>query len=141
VPLVGVDGSDGGQRAFAHATRAARRDDARLLVVHVIDWSPYTVLPPQDLADQHRRHDEQIAAARSRILEPFAAEAQAAGIAAETLAHHGHAAAALAALAEERGAAQIFVGRHSHSRVHEVLFGSVPLALVHKAAVPVTVVP
>ena len=79
--------------------------------------------------------------ATSHILEPLAVEARAAGVEVEILARHGHAAAALAALADERGAAQIFVGRHGHSRVHEVLFGSVPLALVHKAAVPVTVVP
>ena len=139
--LVGVDGSDGGKHAFAHALRAAGRDGARLLVAHVIDWSPYTVLPPQDLADQHRRHDQQIAEATSRFLEPLAAEARAAGVEVETLARHGHPAATLTTVAAERGAAQIFVGRHGHSRVHEVLFGSVPLALVHKAAVPVTVVP
>jgi nucleotide-binding universal stress UspA family protein len=107
----------------------------------VIDWSPYTVMPPQDLADQHRRHDQQLAEATSRILEPLAVEARAAGVEVETLARHGHPAATLAALAEEHAVAQIFVGRHGHSRVHEVLFGSVPLALVHKATVPVTVVP
>ncbi len=139
--LVGVDGSEGGHRAFLHAANAARRDGAGLLVVHVIDWSPYTVMPPQDLADQHRRHDQQLAQATTTILEPLAAEAQAAGVTVEILARHGHATAVLTALVGERGAAQIFVGRHGHSRVHEVLFGSVPLALVHKAAVPVTVVP
>jgi nucleotide-binding universal stress UspA family protein len=139
--LVGVDGSEGGHRAFAHALRAARRDGARLLVAHVIDWSPYTVMPPQDLADQHRRHDEQLAHATGTVLEPLAVEARAAGVEVEILARHGHAAATLAGVADERGAVQIFVGRHGHSRVHEVLFGSVPLALVHKAAVPVTVVP
>jgi nucleotide-binding universal stress UspA family protein len=139
--LIGVDGSEGGHRAFLHAARAARRDGARLLVVHVIDWSPYTVMPPQDLADQHQRHDRQIAEATRNILDPLAAEARTAGVEVEILARHGHAAATLLGLADERAAAQVFIGRHGHSRVHEVLFGSVPLTLVHKAAVPVTVVP
>ena len=139
--LVGVDGSEGGHRAFRHAAKVARRDGAVLLVVHVIDWSPYTVMPPQDLAEQHRRHDQQLAQATADILEPLAGEARAMGVTVEILARHGHATAVLTGLVAERGATLIVVGRHGHSRVHEVLFGSVPLALVHKADVPVTVVP
>ncbi len=139
--LVGADGSEGGERAFRFALAAAVRNGARLLVAHVIDWSPYTMVPPQDLEDQHRRHDQQIAQAQAQILAPLAAAAKAQGVEVEPLARHGHAAATLIGLAGERGAAQIFIGRHGHSRLHAVLFGSVPMALAHQAGVPVTIVP
>jgi nucleotide-binding universal stress UspA family protein len=139
--IVGVDGSEGSRRALRFAADRAAASGAGLLLVHVIDWSPYTVLPPQDLAERHKRHDEEIANARTQILEPLLAEAKAAGVEAEGLVRHGHAAAALTELAGERGAAQLFVGRRGLSRVEALLFGSVSSNLIQVATHPVTVVP
>ena len=75
------------------------------------------------------------------LLEPLVADARELGIAVEVTALHGDPATVLSELAEGRDARQIFIGRHGHSRVHELLFGSVLLKLAHKAKVPVTLVP
>jgi nucleotide-binding universal stress UspA family protein len=139
--LVGVDGSDGSRRALHFAACQAHAASARLLVAHVIDQSPDSLAPTAPEAQAGRREAALDRATRA-LLEPLAADARGLGVAAvETLCRHGHPASELAAIAAERGASQIFVGRHGHSRVHEILFGSVLLSLAHKAAVPVTLVP
>jgi nucleotide-binding universal stress UspA family protein len=139
--LVGVDGSEGSRRALRFAAERARLAGAELLLVHVIDWSPYAVLPPQDLADRHHQREEEVANATRGILEPLLAEAGSLQVEAEALARHGHAGATLAEIADERGAKQIFVGRRGVSKVKALLFGSVSVGLVQVSTVPVTVVP
>ena len=44
VMIVGVDGSKPGERAAAFAANVARAQGANLLIVYVIEWSPYTCL-------------------------------------------------------------------------------------------------
>ena len=75
------------------------------------------------------------------MLEPLVAEARDLGVPVELKALHGDPATVLAELAAVREASQIFIGRHGHSRVHELLFGSTLLSLAHKTTVPVTLVP
>jgi nucleotide-binding universal stress UspA family protein len=139
--LVGVDGSEGSRRALDFAAERARLAGAKLLLAHVIDWSPYAVLPPQDLAQRHHQREEEIANATRVILEPLLAQARALQVEAEALARHGHAGGTLAEIADERGAKQIFVGRRGVSKVKALLFGSVSVGLVQVSTVPVTVVP
>lgn len=140
--LVGVDGSDGGRRAVHFAAECAQRSGARLLVAHVITTLPGSALVPQAPELKVGLQEADLELATARMLEPLAAEARGLGChAVEVQALHGHPASILAELAAERQARQIFIGRHGHSRVHEILFGSVLLSLAHKATVPVTLVP
>lgn len=139
--LVGVDGSDGSRRAVRFAAEQARRTGAGLVIAHAIDWSPYAILPPQELADRHRQREEELARAASEVLAPLADEARRLGAEVETIARHGHPAATLAALATERGVQQVFVGRRGLSKLQALLFGSVSSGLAQVAGVPVTIVP
>ena len=140
--LVGVDGSDGSRRAVHFAAESAQRTGARLLIAHVIDSSPGSALVPQAPELKVGLQEADLELATARMLDPMAAEARGLGChAVEVEALHGHPASALAELAAERQARQIFIGRHGHSRVHEILFGSVLLSLAHKSGVPVTLVP
>lgn len=140
--LVGVDGSDGSRRAVQFAAECAQRSGARLLVAHVITNLPGSALVPQAPELKVGLQEADLEQATARMLEPLAAEARGLGChTVEVQALHGHPASTLAELAADREARQIFIGRHGHSRVHEVLFGSVLLSLAHKAAVPVTLVP
>lgn len=139
--LVGVDGSEGSRRALRFAAERARLSGASLLLVHVIDWSPYAVLPPEELAERHKQREAEIQKAETEILGPLLEQARSLGVAAEAMARHGHAAATLAEIAKERGAQQLFVGRRGVSKVQALLFGSVTMSLVQVAEVPVTVVP
>ena len=47
VLLVGVDCSSCSDRALAYAADRAEASKAQLIVVHVIDWSPFSFNTPQ----------------------------------------------------------------------------------------------
>lgn len=88
--VVGADGSEAGNRALELALEQARGQNARLIIVHAIEWSRYEILVQ---------------------------------------------------IAGETGASQIFIGRHGHSRLGALLFGSVAFAVSQTSPVPVVVVP
>ncbi len=138
--LVGVDGSDDGERAARFAVRCAPAD-ARLVVAYVIEWSPYTFNTPEENEQRHKRREEEISRAETGVIEPLLAALADSGIAAEGVVRHGHAAQVLAALAQELGASQIFIGRRGISKLKAMLFGSVASSLVQISPVPVTVIP
>jgi nucleotide-binding universal stress UspA family protein len=139
--LVGVDGSEGSRRALYFAAQAAQPVAAGLLVVHVLPDAPGGDLAPQAPEVAFGHQEQEAEAAHAHMLEPLVAEARDLGIPVEIKALHGDPATVLAELADIREAKQIFIGRHGHSRVRELLFGSVLLKLAHKATVPVTLVP
>ena len=141
IMLAGVDGSESSRRALDFAVARAQAGGARLVVAYVIEWSPFTFNTPEENEQRHRRREEELARARSQVLDPLIGELTAAGLAIEGVVRHGHAAEVLAGLAAEYGASQIFVGRRGQSRITSLLFGSSAGTLVQIAPVPVTVVP
>ena len=64
--LVGVDGSESSRRAVDFAATRAKAGDARLIVAHVIEWSPYTFNTPEENEIRHRRREEEIARAQTQ---------------------------------------------------------------------------
>ncbi len=139
--LVGIDGSDCGDRALAAAAEQARAADAELLICYVISWSPYTFATPEENAERHRRREEELNTARSKLLEPRVAELRASGLSAQGLARHGHPVRSLVSLAEEYEAAMIVIGRSGDSSLKARIFGGTAAGLVQSAPVPVLVVP
>jgi len=139
--LVGIDGSDGGSRAADFAAKCAKSGKARLVVAYVIEWSPYSFNTPEENEQRHKRREEEISRAESGILQPLVASLKKAGVNAEGVVRHGHAAEVLSALAVEHKASQIFIGRRGLSKLQAMLFGSVAGSLVQISPVPVTVIP
>lgn len=139
--LVGVDDSDCSHRALEFATRRAGAMNARLVLVYVIEWSPYSFNTPEENEQRHKRREEEISLARTSVLEPALSEVKDAGIDAEGIVRHGNVADVLNGLAIENKAVQIVVGRVGESGLKSLIFGSVTSKLVQVAAVPVTVVP
>jgi len=139
--LVAVDGSAGSDRAVDFATERALAGKAKLVLAHVIEWSPYSFHTPEELAERHGRREEEIARAQSTVLGPVAESVRARGADVDLVVRHGHTAETLANLAGEVGASQVFIGRKGESRVAALLFGSVTASLVQTSPVPVTVVP
>ena len=139
--LVGVDGGEGSRRALYVAAHTAHRLQARLLVVHVIEDSPGGDLAPTAPEIAIGQQAAEVEAAHHHLLEPLVAQARDLGVPVELMTVHGDPAATLAELAAVREAAQIFIGREAHSRMHDLLFGSMLLNLVKKTTVPVTLVP
>lgn len=111
------------------------------MLVHVIEWSAFSFHTPDELAERHRRREEELDRARKAILAPAEKIAAEAGLRCETIVRHGHAAEMLAEAAKEKGASNIFVGRKGQSKVGTLLFGSVAGSLIQISPVAVTVIP
>lgn len=139
--LVGIDGSECCDRAVDFAAARAKASGAKLIVAFVIEWSPYTFNTPEENEVRHKRREEEIDRAHAKVMDPMLEKLKSAGVDAEGVVRHGHAAEVLVALAHEYHAIQIFIGRIGQSRLRSLLFGSVAGSLVQIAPVPVTVVP
>ncbi|MEM1237948.1 MAG: universal stress protein [Pseudomonadota bacterium] len=139
--VIGLDGTDTGERALAFAKGLASKMEAcELLVVYVIEWSPFTFQTVEENEQRHKRREEEIALAKSRVLDPAISELQEAGFFASGLVQHGDVAETLNRLAVENGATQIIVARASSDGFTKRIFGSSTQNLVMHADVPVTVV-
>jgi nucleotide-binding universal stress UspA family protein len=139
--LVGVDCSDCGTRALEYAAERAKLQDAKLLVAHVIEWSPFQFSTVQENEERHKRREEEIQRAHSEIVDPIVQSLRDRGIDAEGLVRHGHVAETLDDLAHEYEVTNIMLGRLGSSGLRRHLFGTVSSTLVQIADVPVTVVP
>ena len=139
--LVAVDGSEGSVRAADFAIERALASNSKLILAYVIEWSPYSFHTPDELAERHKRREEEIERAQSTVLGPVSKTIKGKGVDVEVVVKHGHPSETLVDLAKDRGATQIFIGRKGQSRVASLLFGSVAGSLVQTSPVPVTVVP
>ena len=138
--LVGIDGSEEATRAARHAAGLAKDLGARLILLHVIDWSGFEHLDVESLAERHRDKEREVKKATAEILEPAAA-ALGGGLDLELKVMHGHVAEQMAWLAREREVDGVFVGRRGRGRFASLVLGSVSLSLVQACDRPLTVVP
>ena len=139
--IAGVDGSDCSRRAASFAAEQARKTEAKLLLVGVIEWSRYAFYTPEELETRRRDRDREAEQVASEVLGPLADSLAGRGLEIACLVRHGHAAEVLKSLAAETGAAQIFIGRQGRSSFGDALFGGVTNRILSTAPVPVTVVP
>jgi nucleotide-binding universal stress UspA family protein len=139
--LVAVDGSDAGARALAFAHARAKSEGWSLMLVHVLDWSPYTFLTKEEIQERHARRKQELARAEAAIISPLVALYQGRGVEIETAIKYGHVTETICAVATEIGASQIVMGRTGNSGVMARVFGSVAGTLAQIAPVPCTIVP
>ncbi len=138
--VVGVDGGDSGMRALAYAKKLASLIGAcELIIVYVIEWSPYSFQTPEENAERHKRREEELNAARERIIDPALASLAEDGFQARGIVRHGDVAEMIDITATDEGADQIVVARSGESTFAR-LFGTATVKLVMNASVPVTVV-
>lgn len=139
--LVGLDGHSSGERALAYGEEMAKLIGAcELLVVYVIEWSPYSFQTAEENAVRHKRREEEISTAMERVVTPAVTGLTKAGLTATGLVRHGNVADTLNAVAVKEGAAQIIVSRSGEGGLSKRIFGSSTANLVMEASVPVTVV-
>jgi nucleotide-binding universal stress UspA family protein len=139
--LVGVDCSTCGDRALEYAADRVAVKDARLIVAHVIEWSQFSFSTPQENEQRHLRREQELKRAYAEVVDPIVKRLREAGVNAEGLVRHGHAATTLEEIASEFKATNIVIGRKGISRLKAAFFGSVASTLVQISKVPVTVVP
>jgi len=133
--VVGLDGSEGSDRALDAAVEVAKRDGAALLLCHIVeriaakgDMAPLRADEP----DVKARVEEQAAGLREQGLEV--------DVRFDAIALGGPG-RAVADIAEEVGADLIVVGTRGHSALAGVLLGSVTQKLLHLAKCPVLCIP
>lgn len=139
--VVGLDGHGSGDKALAFARDlASKTSDCELIVVYVIEWSPFSFQTPEENAERHKRREEEIAVARERVVNPAVAALSEAGLSARAIVRHGDVADTIDDIAHKEGASQIIVARSSAGGLTSRIFGSSTANLVMNARVPVTVV-
>lgn len=139
--VVGYDDSDASKNALAFASTLAKAQGGQIIVAHVLEWSPYSFLTPEEVEERHKRRREEMDRAEEALLKPVRAQFVAEGIEVETIIRYGHIAETLAKIIKETGAKQLVIGRTGHSALSSRLFGSVAGSLAQAATVPVTIVP
>jgi len=141
VLMVGVDCSDCGERAIAYAVDHAKRSNAKLLIAHIIEWSPFSFSTVEENFERHKRREEELKRAYSEVIDPVVNRLKAEGLDVKGLVRHGNVADTLHELAVENGVTNIVLGRQGKSKLKKHVFGSVGSHLVQAAECPVTVVP
>ncbi len=139
--VVGVDNSDVSTRAVEFAVERARRNEWKVVLVHVIPWTPYSFTTPSENDHRHRERQREIEAANEQILAPMSEIAENGGVPHEAVVHHGKPSETILDIADDTSAVHIIVGRTGDSGLREAIFGSVASRLVQHAKIPVTVVP
>ncbi|GGH26673.1 Nucleotide-binding universal stress protein, UspA family [Cribrihabitans marinus] len=140
--VVGYDGSTASRRALDFALERAEASGAEVLVAHILEWSPYSFLTPNELEERHMRRKEELARAESALIAPLKSELEASPVPVETTLKYGNVADTLCALAKDSGATQIFIGRKGEGGGFAArVFGSVAGTLAQCAPVPCTIVP
>jgi nucleotide-binding universal stress UspA family protein len=135
VVVVGFDGSPPSVRAGAYAAGVARRERARLVVVHVETPPVMALLSP----DQPWPIQETMAQRTADLRTQVEDDAAHAGVRAEFVAVRGEPAAGLCRLATQLRADLVVVG--ASARVGHRLLGSLGNRLVRSGRWPVVVVP
>ena len=139
--VIGLDGHGSGGHALDFARNLATNlSECELIVVYVIEWSPFSFHTAEENAERHKRREEEIAIARERVVNPAIAALTEAGLEARAVVKHGDVADTIDRIAHEEGASQIIVARSRSGGLSSRLFGSSTANLVMSARVPVTVV-
>ena len=138
--IVGFDGTSQSRRAVDYAAQLAKRADAEVHLVFVLEWSPFSFHTPEELAERHKRREEELERARG-VVTPVMEELIADGVKSDCLVRHGHAAEVLCSVATESNASQIIIGRTGDSALAQRLLGGLVVNLAQISPVPLTIVP
>lgn len=138
--IVGVDGSEGAQRAAEEAAGVARATGAALILATVVrppeGWWGIGGAPPTPEALSAALIEGQ-----QEVLEQVVASLDLEGVTYETVQELGDPANRLIALAEERNADLMVIGRRGAGLVERVILGSVADRLCHHSPCAVLLVP
>lgn len=135
--LVAYDGQDRSPVDVAAAW--GKKQGARLLIVHVLEWSPYTFLTPEELAARHKHRQEEIERATGAVLRPILDYSRQKGVEVEGELRHGNVVDAICSIASEENASAIFCGRSGKFGTR--VFGSAASGLIQSSGIPIVVIP
>lgn len=124
-----------------YAIEQAGKAGAKLHILHVLEWSPYSFLTPEELEERHARRRSEMERAETLVIAPAVARSQEGGVTADGEIRYGSVVDVITSTAEKIGASMIFVGRAGGNTLGARIFGSVPLGLAQIAKIPTVIVP
>ncbi len=133
--VVGVDGSENGDRAVDWAARLAGAAGARVVAVHVFE--PLAHLGDAPPIDLEAAREE----ARRRLAEEWCRPFEEAGAEVDSVLAEGHPAGVLSDVAADRGADLVVVGARGLGPIKAMLLGSTSRELTQAGRFPVAVIP
>ena len=137
--LCPVDFSKPSEAALAHAEEVARRFDAELVLLHVVEPMLYPVaygLPPVAPVN----YEETAKSAAESALAPLIGPLVKRGVRARTLVDSGTASMRICDLAKEEGFDLIVLATHGYTGLKHVLLGSTAERVVRHSSCPVLTV-
>lgn len=141
--LVAYEGGAKADKVINYAFTRAKEYQADLLLVTVLEWSPYQFLTPEELAERGARRKKDLARAEQEILQPAVAKLQGQGVNVSGKVLIGNVAEQILKAAQDAKASTIYVGRSGKGSESftQRFFGSVPIALTQITTVPTVIVP
>lgn len=139
--LVGYDDSPGAAKALDFALEVAKARGASVVIAHVLEWSPYSFLTPNELEERHKRRQEELQRADTAIIGPALKKYADSGIEITSSVKYGGIGDTLIKIAQEEGANHIVLGRSDGSEMSSRLFGSVTISMSQGSPLPLTIVP
>ena len=139
--LVGVDGSEWGERAAQRAVTLAKQTGAEVVLMTIIPWSGFTPMTLDEIANRPLERSEEEKTAHKDILDPLIEKFGDDAVTIRGEFAWGHPTEEMHKRCKELKANMIFVGRRGRSRIADLILGSVANSLAHTAGVPVVLVP
>ncbi|MCV2893762.1 universal stress protein [Lentibacter sp. XHP0401] len=139
--VVGYDGSSDSDKALAFAVKQAKAGSNAIIIAHVLEWSPYSFLTPQEIEERSKRRKEELKRAEEAVLTPVVKKLSDSGLTVTTALKYGNIAEVLIDIAKAENAEMVVIGRTGHSGLSTRIFGSVAGTLAQAAPVPVVIVP
>ena len=121
--VVAYDGSHAA--VVDYALKRAGRANAALHIVHVLEWSPYAFLTPEEIEQRHAKRGEELARAEKEVMQPMLDRANAAGIETSSEVRFGSAVSILCDVVKAKNAELLFAGRTGDAALKTRVFGSV----------------
>lgn len=144
--LIAVDQSEIGDLAFTTGVSLAKTFNAQLMLVHVISPATFGALTPvyptpdatysgsyATAMDEYKQAWTALEQSASSLLDGLQKRAIAEGLTVEASRPIGDAAHAICQIADNWKADLIVIGRHHHSKVGELFWGSVSNFVMHHA--------
>ena len=140
--VVGVDGSEGSHRALDFAKTQAKlmSKDVDLILVCVVEWSPYQFQTSEENENRKRRKIEEVEFANKRVIAPLMEMLRKEGLQAEAFVAHGNFVDVLNEIAEQKNASQIFISKFSAKKRRQRMFGDATAQIIINTNIPVTIV-
>ena len=141
--LVPLDGSKRAESILNHVEELARRFDAKVIFLQVVEPSPLIMEPEAGLFNQYQEYHEEIEAIKKQAeayLAGIQGEFREKGIDSRVRVVNGPVVEAIIAAAESENADLIAAASHGRSGLSRVFYGSVAAGILNRADRPLLLI-